>query len=517
MAMLPRREQMGDATVVAWVLRRLSLARRFQRSAEIEEIRALLALPQVAGRVFDGDERLAASLLAELPDHLVSLLAGRLIRCWPGLPDPVAAQAVIRLAGLHAPGVVAMVLPHVDSLQHGCTDVRLSGVLSAAGAAGECGGELLDAVENALGQRLGPFRMFHAGYLRARLRLDRPGTASWLARLLQADDFAGGEADAAVAQAYSELAPGSPMLSLVVDVDERGFGYRFSDLPELFAHGAPLDDLDALAFQGRGIHLKAALRLLEQSCPPPGLARFARELADSLSTDCCGFGRRGAYRLLVAAAAEGFAATEHDFSGKSLQELLDLYCCDVSDLPCASALEAAIRARVSAGSGPVLLNELAVCAPFRGGGRMVKLVADLLPEPILRPLVDCLGEECEGQAAAVAAVELARRSPATLDWLVLEFPELDFCQRMRALEVIAVASHPRSAACLASLLPRVRNDPFELALWCDAAGSLGDPSLLAGLPQTGPPELDDLRLVLEALARDPFDVCRKRALQGSNL
>ncbi len=517
MATLPHADSMGCPTTVSWVLARLPLARKLELQDEVDRLRALLALPSVVPRIFDADEPLAAGLLAELPRSAVAPFAGRLACRWHELPDAVAAQAAIRLAELHPPGLVALLLRQVDSLFNGPGDIRLAGAVTAAGRAGPAGIGILDAIEREAGQRLGPYRMLHTGFLRESVRLDRPEAPVALARLLQADDVDGLEIGDALAEVFAELAPGSPMLALVADIEERGFGYRFSDLPELFVPGAPLDDLDALAFLRRGIDFRAGHRLLDGGNCPPHLTRFVRQVARVLSPDTCGFGRRGLFQLLLAAAAQGYAADRPVAVGLSLQELLDLYTCDLADLPCAPALEAAIEGQVTPSCLPVLVSELATCAPYRGGQRMVRLLARYLPGDCFEPLVEALREECDCRTATAAAVELVRRGEAALDLLVQQFHALDFSQRMRTFEILAAAATPRAAAHLAGLLPRVQDDPFERSLWCDAAVLLGDPSLLHHLPEAPDVELGEVRQILSALSREPRENCRKRALQGSNL
>ncbi|MBM4353105.1 MAG: hypothetical protein FJ109_04805 [Deltaproteobacteria bacterium] len=513
----PGREQLQDACVAAWVLGRLSLASRYERVQEVAELRDLLGAPEAAAHVFCGDERLAASMLAEMPSSAVVPHVARLAKCWEELPDAVAAQAAVRLAALHPPGLVAMLEPLVDQVLDWHGDVRLAGIVAAAGRAGPAGLGLLDRIELAGRTRLAPYRLLHCGFYQAAIRLDRPGTARLIARLLEADDATGFEVQSALSQAFSELAPGCPTLSLVTDLEERGYGYRLVDLPELFAPGAPIDELDALALFERGTDLKSARRLLRRGAPPPRLAAFAHELSEALGSGCSGFGRRGAYLFVVAAAAAGFVTETPDLAGMSLQALLDLYTCDVSELPCARILERAIVARAAPTNLPELLAELSACIPYRGGERMVRLAARYLPARQVEPLAACLGEECDGRAAAAAAVELARRGDAALDWLAARFAAFDHSQRMRVLEVLAAAATDVAAGHLARLFAQVREDPFELALWCDAAAGLGDPALLGVMSCGGAAELDEARQVLTALSNGAAENCRKRALQGSNL
>jgi len=279
-------------------------------------------------------------------------------------------------------------------------------------------------------------------------------------------------------EVFEVVAPGQPFLQVLFAIEFQRCGYRFVDLPELFAPEAPLEELDHLAEFGGPEKLSRAMALLPAAGTNPRLAAFVREVVNLLPSNISRAGQQLALLLVIAAAATQHAREEYDFTGTQYQELLDLFTCDVAHLPCGPALHDELLKRTDEKTLPLLKKEAEVAREYRGARRLVGLLAALDSPELVGPLVLCMKGDADETAAHEASVALARFGNLAIRHLAGGWEELDFMQRMCAYDVLAWCQGEVAVETLLRLWTLARKDELEVEMWCMTAELLADPRLL---------------------------------------
>jgi hypothetical protein len=482
MMTIPAVQQVADRRVALWALLQIDHASALGDGRRAEALGRLFDPPAIFRWLFESrDQLVAGRLLETLPAEQLEPFFPALVAAWEGLSGPVAAQAATRMAARRHPGLLPLLERTAATLDLTKETPLLAGLTQAARHFGAGGIPLLRILLERIEKEHGPAALQWSGCLRVAARLGVPGAPGLVARTLSAMADSMLDMESLLEEVFGELAPGSPFLALLFDREYRRRGYLLEDLPELFVEGIPLAELDRLAETAGASHMTAALSLLRSEIRVPELAGFALEFARQLGALRHRDAEKAAFLFVLAAAAAQSARTDFKFEGCDLQHMLDLLTCDVEQLPCAEPLAESILAVVTRADAPRLVAELSAAMPYRGCQRLVRLMGRLGWPEFIGPLLASLGEEADPAGAHAAAESLAKLGKPALEAIVARWLDMDLVQQVNALDVFAAAAAAGTegvAEALAVLLPRVRDDDFFFDLWCAAAESVADPSLL---------------------------------------
>lgn len=466
-------EMMSNRNIVGWVLSQVSLARR---NGDLEQAQGhLMALTsEVVERwLKHGKGHLPVRLLEELPDEAVAPFADYLLGNWEGLSDALAAQALIRLAG----SVPERVLELVETrLCRGplTTPHRLWGAARALERIGADAVPVLSRLLQQRGRAIGAHRLQWTGLLKAAAVLNIPGLAPLVAATVTDMSTEVLDIQALLEDVYRALAPGQPFMDMLFDIELRRCGYRFEDMPELFVDEANLKELDSLAERGGPEKTARAVDLLKRLRSTLPVCRFALELSAELPESSPRTARQMVYLFMLAAGAAAYARPDFPLEAKSLQDLLDVLTCDITQVPHERTIAQAIIDNDDDDKLEVLHRELDVARFYRGAPRLLGVLARLHHPSSIQPVIACLADGVDDETAHAAVSLLARHGEQALDALTQRWKDLDELQRLNALDVYAAVGGLTAAEHLVKLFPQPGSHELELGGWCMAAESVPD-------------------------------------------
>jgi hypothetical protein len=322
----------------------------------------------------------------------------------------------------------------------------------------------------------------------------------------------------AILHSYEALTDGLPYYSMLRR-RVLGEGYQtLVPLRPLFASGAPLAELDALAAEEAPVVLERIGALLPEAGAQEAPAAAARELLESAGS-VREEGRPALALFLVALAAAAHARQKPDWTALGASEVAALAIADIEQLPDEAGALARLRALPRIEAAEALEAALLENEESAGAVTVARLMGQLGTSELLRPLRASLDSILNTRLADQAAESLCRFGAAAELTLVPRWEELTEAQQDYGAWMLSLIG---GEATVRLLLERRADllDEEARARWISMALGLPDPRLLELLEaERGPePELDlDEAYVMQRLLLDregpDLEVVRRRVLE----
>jgi hypothetical protein len=498
---IPTTEQLNNVYVMEWLVEQMAIASLMGDEAWRQALLGTLTPGRIKHWVLSRRSSLAARLLEEISDDAVRELVPHLVGQYFSLDERVARHALLRLATCAPDEALGLMEQEVARAWRKRSALDFYRVMEAASVLGDRARPVVETLAERFIRPGGEDVTGTARLLRTMVELGFSHMGARVATTLRGLGGIVLEVEEILSEVFHVLAPHCPFLDMLFDIEYRRCGYRFVDLPELFAEGTDVEILDRLAETPGTVRQEKVLRRLQSGGPVGKLVELTRELVAELPSRTSDQTLRAVYLFSVAVCAaqqmrrDGWDRLEYE-------QLVDVLTSDVAFLPDEAALLAALEARTDESRLPQLYRELEQVREYRGTVRLVQLLARLGHASSVVALVDCLGEETDEAAADAALLTLAGWGEVVFEPLLSCWDDMDELARMRVLDLLGMVGGPQAAEHLVRLFGDVVEDEFQRCSWCGAAEAVPDGRFLALLenrPRRREPDIERTYQTVKAL------------------
>jgi hypothetical protein len=400
---------------------------------------------QVRNGLFDSPPEIIKALLEELPDEMLGQYAQELIQRWFEVPEEASGKALERLARL-APQEAAELLLEVARRLDGPQEVtRMCGMAQAACKLGEAAGPAVDLMLERFECSAGSYQPYWDGLFAAAALLERDRVPAMVVGCLDNLDEHDMDGEFMLEAISLALAPDSPFLGNLFDIQFRGTGYYFSDVPELLRDDAPIAELDRLIELSGAADIDTVVQQMTGDGPYQPLTRFARGMAQALSSTSLAKTRRLVYLFCLAAVAARQTTSAYPVKRMDFRRLLEMLTIDLPVIPHVESLLTELHRLCDAAMLTIVHRELDEARIYRGSTRLIELIGRIGSPHSIGPLLNCLAEDCSENTVYAALEVLAGMPTGVCEYLAGKWSELDSIQQDWALEMVTYRSPEESA------------------------------------------------------------------------
>jgi hypothetical protein len=472
-------DKMEDPLVSEWVLDRLSDGRTpTVHSDELEKVlfndMTILRLIQV------NDSNLLVRLFSELSPERFQNAAPKMADQWPLWNDAVAGRAALVIARCAPDTAERLFSSYLESPSLDCYSLRMVGALSAFMVEPKERWRPLFVKALELIRRSDSHNPFRRQLMPMLLGLAAahglPDLRDLLADLLtwpeEGEDF-----EELIFDAFLILAESS-FFEHVTDLRSRATEQSFRSLAILFRDGAPLDRTDGIVRLRAKERLPKAEEFLRDVCKTDS-SRLPSDVLSAL--ELCRrkimHNNRGvAANFLLAVAAESWLGESIDWSGLSLDELLDSASLQLAVIPGFTEMLAKIAKYPKEDVISGLQKRLSMANHAYAGSNLANTMGALAWPEFIPCLLDSLNEDAATPLCEAAQEALTRFGQLSETAIVGRWNEMDESQKVYSMRALRCVGAEATSELLARAFPEMRNDFLEE--WCHTALGVPDVKLI---------------------------------------